>query len=269
MSKKKTRKPPSESLLDELRKRTKIFEGEAVERQLSDRTPTGIKGFDELIQGGLIRGETYIISGVSGAGKSIFSLEFLYRGASHFDEPGLYVTFEETMQSLLRNGNNFEWNLADLMEEKRLLIADFTLMTLGDTALTLNPEAFNLDGLYVTLETAVKELGIKRVVLDPVSVLFLQYPNIGVIRRELNIISSMLRKNNCTSIFVTETGNEPTNITRFGVEEYLANGVIVLYWEAEDDKRNRYIEVFKMRGTAHYAGRRRISITNDGVSVIY
>ncbi len=263
------RKPRSESLLDELRRRTKVFEGEAEEEQLSDRTPTGIKGFDELIQGGLLKGETYIISGVSGAGKSIFSLEFLYRGASQFDEPGLYVTFEETMQSLLRNGNNFEWNLGSLIRNKKLLIADFTMMTLGDTALTLNPEAFNLDGLFITLETAVKELGIKRVVLDPVSVLFLQYPNIGVIRRELNIISSMLRRNNCTSIFVTETGTDQTKITRFGVEEYLANGVIVLYWEAEDDKRNRYIEVFKMRGTAHYAGRRRISITNDGVSVIY
>jgi len=149
------------------------------------------------------------------------------------------------------------------------MIADFTMMTVGERALSLNPESFNLDGLYVTLETAVTELGIKRVVLDPVSVLFLQYPNIGVIRRELNIISSMLRRNGCTSLFVTETGNDPNRITRFGVEEYLANGVIVLYWEAENDKRSRYIEVFKMRGTAHYAGRRRISITGDGISVIY
>ncbi|MEM2145790.1 MAG: ATPase domain-containing protein, partial [Candidatus Jordarchaeaceae archaeon] len=98
------------------------------------------------------------------------------------------------------------------------MIVDFTLVTVGDKALSLNPEAFNLDGLYVTLETAVKELKIKRVVLDPVSILFLQYPNIGVIRRELNIISSMLRRNNCTSLFVTETGNEPNRITRFGVE---------------------------------------------------
>lgn len=258
--------PRRDTLLGELRRRTKIFEGEQV---LGERTPTGIKGFDEMVQGGLLRGETYIVTGISGAGKSIFSLEFLYRGASQFDEPGLYVTFEETMQSLLRNGKNFGWDLSELIRQKKLLIADFTLMTVGDRALSLNPEAFNLDGLYVTLEAAVRELGIKRVVLDSVSVLFLQYPNSGVIRRELNIISSMLRKNKCTSIFVTETGNDPSAITRFGVEEYLANGVIVLYWEAEGDKRNRYIEVFKMRGTAHYMGRRRLSITNDGISVIY
>ncbi|MEX2706168.1 MAG: ATPase domain-containing protein [Candidatus Freyrarchaeum guaymaensis] len=263
----KTRRP--NSLLEELRRRAKAFEGEAAEERLTDRTPTGIKGFDELVQGGLIKGETYIVSGVSGAGKSIFSLEYLYRGASRFGEPGLYVTFEETMQSLLRNGKNFGWDLVGLMKEKKLMIADFTMMTVGEHALSLNPESFNLDGLYVTLETAVSELGIKRVVLDPVSVLFLQYPNIGVIRRELNIISSMLRRNGCTSLFVTETGNDPNRITRFGVEEYLANGVIVLYWEAENDKRSRYIEVFKMRGTAHYAGRRRISITGDGISVIY
>ncbi|MEM2959643.1 MAG: ATPase domain-containing protein [Candidatus Jordarchaeaceae archaeon] len=258
--------PRRDTLLGELRRRTKIFEGE---QELGERTPTGIKGFDEMVQGGLLRGETYIVTGISGAGKSIFSLEFLYRGASQFDEPGLYVTFEETMQSLLRNGKNFGWDLSELIRQKKLLIADFTLMTVGDRALSLNPEAFNLDGLYVTLEAAVRELGIKRVVLDSVSVLFLQYPNSGVIRRELNIISSMLRKNKCTSIFVTETGNDPSAITRFGVEEYLANGVIVLYWEAEGDKRNRYIEVFKMRGTAHYMGRRRLSITNDGISVIY
>lgn len=271
MSRKK--KTSGETLLDELRRRTKVFEneteGEKILQDLGERIPTGIKGFDELIQGGLIKGETYIISGVSGAGKSIFSLEFLYRGASQFDEPGLYVTFEETMQSLLRNGRNFGWDLNDLFKKKKLMIVDFTLVTVGDKALSLNPEAFNLDGLYVTLETAVKDLNIKRVVLDPVSILFLQYPNIGVIRRELNIISSMLRRNNCTSLFVTETGNEPNRITRFGVEEYLANGVIVLYWESENDKRSRYIEVFKMRGTAHYMGRRRFSITNNGISVIY
>lgn len=256
----KTKQPPAgDTLLNELRRKAKLFEsdmyGENLQSNLSDRIPTGIKGFDELIQGGLLKGETYIISGVSGAGKSIFSLEYLYRGASQFDEPGLYVTFEETMQSLLRNGQNFGWNLSDLFEKKKLMIVDFALMTMGDKALSLNPEAFNLDGLYVTLEAAVTELGVKRVVLDPVSVLFLQFPNIGVIRRELNIISSMLRKNNCTTLFVTEIGNDPTKISRFGVEEYLANGVIVLYWEAENDKRSRYIEVFKMRGTAHYMGR--------------
>jgi circadian clock protein KaiC len=273
MSGRKKAKPTGDTLLNELRRKAKVFESgieeETAQQDLSERTPTGIKGFDELIQGGLIKGETYIISGVSGAGKSIFSLEYLYRGASLFDEPGLYITFEETMQSLFRNGRNFGWNLGDLFRKKKLMIIDFALMTIGDKALSLNPEAFNLDGLYITLETAVRELGVKRVVLDPVSVLFLQYPNVGVIRRELNIISSMLRRNNCTSIFVTETGNDPSKISRFGVEEYLANGVIVLYWEAENDKRSRYIEVFKMRGTAHYMGRRRISITNDGISVIY
>ncbi|MEM2145791.1 MAG: ATPase domain-containing protein, partial [Candidatus Jordarchaeaceae archaeon] len=106
MSRKK--KTAGETLLDELRRRRKVFEGETETEMetedLGERIPTGIKGFDELIQGGLIKGETYIISGVSGAGKSIFSMEFLYRGASQFDEPGLYVTFEETRQSLLRNG---------------------------------------------------------------------------------------------------------------------------------------------------------------------
>jgi circadian clock protein KaiC len=273
MSRRRGTRPTDDTLLEELRRKAKVFESEAeeerVERGLSVRTPTGIKGFDEMIQGGLLRGETYMVSGVSGAGKSIFSLEYLYRGASQYNEPGLYVTFEETMQSLLRNGKNFGWDLFKLFEDKRLLIVDFALVTMGDKALSLNPEAFNLDGLYVTLEAAVTELGIKRVVLDPISVLFLQYPNIGVIRRELDIISSMLRRKNCTSIFVTETGNEPGKISRFGVEEYLTNGVIVLYWEAENDKRSRYIEVFKMRGTAHYMGRRRFSITNDGISVIY
>ncbi|MEM3526410.1 MAG: ATPase domain-containing protein, partial [Candidatus Jordarchaeaceae archaeon] len=209
MSRKK--KTSGDTLLDELRRRAKSLEteteSEVAQQYLGERTPTGIKGFDELIQGGLIRGETYIISGVSGAGKSIFSLEFLYRGATQYDEPGLYVTFEETMQSLLRNGRNFGWNLEELFRRRKLMIVDFTLVTVGDKALSLNPEAFNLDGLYVTLETAVKDLNIKRVVLDPVSILFLQYPNIGVIRRELNIISSMLRKNNCTSLFVTEMGS--------------------------------------------------------------
>jgi len=253
--------------LTELKQRIKIEE-ELVEA-VKGRVPTGIKGFDELVRGGLFRGGTYLVSGVSGAGKSIFCLEFLYRGASEFDEPGLYISLEEHLDSLLRNAKNFNWSIDELVDQHKLILLDLSVVAVGEKSLSLNPDVFALDGLYATIEAIVKEGGVKRVVLDPISVLFLQYGNPGVVRRELNIISSMLKRYRCTSLFVTETEYGKPGITRFGVEEFLADGVFILYWEPEGDKRSRYIEVYKMRGSPHYEGKKRFSISEDGISILF
>lgn len=253
--------------MTELKERI-LSEARALEAP-GERTPTGIKGFDELVRGGLLRGSTYLLSGVSGAGKSIFCLEFLYRGAAEYDEPGLYISLEEHLDSILRNARNFRWNIRSLIDRYMLVLLDLSVVAIGDKALSLNPDVFTLDGLYTTMETVIKECGIKRVVLDPISVLFLQYGNVGVVRRELNVISGMLKRHGCTSIFVTETEYGKPSITRFGVEEFMADGVFILYWEPEGDKRSRYIEIYKMRGSSHYEGRKRFSITENGIVILY
>ncbi|MEM1658490.1 MAG: ATPase domain-containing protein [Candidatus Jordarchaeales archaeon] len=261
------KKPSSSGFMAELKERI-IREARVLESP-GERTPTGIRGFDELVRGGLFRGSTYLLSGVSGAGKSIFCLEFLYRGAAEYGEPGLYVSLEEHLDSILRNARNFRWNLKDLIERQMLVLLDLSAIAIGDKALSLNPDMFTLDGLYSTMETAVRECSIKRVVLDPISVLFLQYGNIGVVRRELNVISRMLKRYGCTSIFVTEAEYGKPGITRFGVEEFMADGVFILYWEPEGDKRSRYIEIYKMRGSPHYEGKKRFSITENGIVILY
>lgn len=257
----------SSGFMAELKERI-ISESRVLESP-GERTPTGIQGFDELVRGGLFKGATYLLTGVSGAGKSIFCLEFLYRGAEEFGEPGLYVSLEEHLDSILRNARNFKWNLKSLIDRQMLVLLDLSVVAVGEKALSLNPDAFTLDGLYATMETVVKEGGVKRVVLDPISVLFLQYGNVGVVRRELNVISSMLKRYGCTSIFVTETEYGKPGITRFGVEEFMADGVFLLYWEPEGDKRSRYIEIYKMRGSSHYEGKKRFSITDNGIVILY
>ncbi|MEM2047237.1 MAG: ATPase domain-containing protein [Candidatus Jordarchaeales archaeon] len=257
----------SSGFMAELKERI-ISEARVIESP-GERTPTGIRGFDELVRGGLFKGATYLLSGVSGAGKSIFCLEFLYHGAAEFDEPGLYVSLEEHLDSILRNARNFKWNLKSLIDRQMLVLLDLSVVAVGEKALSLNTDVFALDGLYATMESVVKEGGIKRVVLDPISVLFLQYGNVGVVRRELNVISGMLKRHGCTSIFVTETEYGKPSITRFGVEEFMADGVFLLYWEPEGDKRSRYIEIYKMRGSPHYEGKKRFSITDSGIVILY
>ncbi len=257
----------SSGFMAELKERI-IAEARALEAP-GERMLTGIRGFDELVRGGLFRGATYLLSGVSGAGKSIFCLEFLYRGATEYGEPGLYVSLEEHLDSILRNARNFRWNLKSLIDQQMLILLDLSVVAVGEKAMSLNTDAFTLDGLYATIETVVREGGIKRVVLDPVSVLFLQYGNVGVVRRELNVISGMLKRHGCTSIFVTETEYGKPSITRFGVEEFMADGVFLLYWEPEGDKRSRYIEIYKMRGSPHYEGKKRLAITDNGIVILY
>ncbi|MBS7287978.1 MAG: AAA family ATPase [Candidatus Freyarchaeota archaeon] len=261
------RSSSSSGFMAELKERI-ISEARVLESP-GERTPTGIRGFDELVRGGLFRGATYLLSGVSGAGKSIFCLEFLYRGAAEYGEPGLYVSLEEHLDSILRNARNFRWDMKSLIDRQMLVLLDLSAVAVGERALSLNPDMFALDGLYTTIETAVKEGGIKRVVLDPISVLFLQYGNVGVVRRELNVISGMLKRHGCTSIFVTETEHGKPSITRFGVEEFMADGVFILYWEPEGEKRSRYIEIYKMRGSSHYEGKKRFSVTDNGIVILY
>ena len=234
------------------------------------RTPTGIPGFDEMCEGGLVSNRAYIIAGEAGAGKTVFGLEFLHRGATEFNEPGILVSFEEMPDDIRDNAKRFGWDLYRLEQENKFFIGDLSPQSvIGNRVFTLDSDHFDLSGLIVGLEGMIKKLGAKRIVLDPVSVLFLQLQNEGIVRRELAILSGRLGELGCTTLFITEKPVGQEAISRFGVEEFVSQGVILLTYRADNlGVRKRYLEILKLRGTKHVKGRARYEmISGKGIHV--
>jgi len=234
------------------------------------RIPTGIPGFDEMCEGGLVSGRTYIVAGEAGAGKTLFGLEFLVNGANQFNEPGILVSFEESPEDIRVNASRFGWDLQQLENEKKLFIGDLSPRSMmGGRIFNLDPHHFDLSGLYIGLEGMVKRIGAKRVVLDPISVLFLQLQNVGIIRRELALIGARLGELGCTTIYITEKPVGQDAISRGGVEEFVAHGVILLTFVPDAlGVRKRYLEILKLRGTNHLKGRARYEmIPGEGLYI--
>lgn len=234
------------------------------------RTPTGIPGFDEMCEGGLVSNRIYIIAGEAGAGKTLFGLEYLYKGATQYNEPGILVSFEELPQDIRDNASRFGWDLSRLEKEQKFFIGDLSPQSvIGNRVFTLDPDHFDLSGLLVGLEGMIKKIGARRVVLDPISVLFLQLQNAGIIRRELAIIGGRLGDLGCTTLFITEKPVGQEAISRFGVEEFVSQGVVLLTYQADNlGVRKRYLEILKLRGTNHVKGRARYEmISGKGIHV--
>ncbi|MFX0199530.1 MAG: ATPase domain-containing protein [Candidatus Hodarchaeota archaeon] len=227
-------------------------------------------GFDEMCEGGLVKDRVYIVVGEAGSGKTVFGLEFLYNGATKYNEPGILVSFEEEPDDIRANAMRFGWDLNHLEKDKKLFIGDLSPRSvIGSRVFTLDSDHFDLSGLHIGLEGMVKKIGAKRVVLDPISVLFLQLQNAGIIRRELALIGARLGELGCTTIYITEKPAGQESISRFGVEEFVAHGVILLSYKADAlGARKRYMEILKLRGTKHVSGRARyVMISGKGLQV--
>jgi len=230
-----------------------------------EKTPTGIKGFDEILFGGLPEGWTVLLSGSSGTGKTIFSVEYLYRGITEFNEPGVFVACEESSDKIKRAVAGFGWDLEALEKEGKLVFIDVAnrwITDIGDTS-----TAYGLGTVIKEVENAVKKIGAKRVVVDPTSTLLLQFDLAVAVRGGLNKISKSLEALGCTSILTTEKPESLGMTTWKNVEDFVLDGIIVLYSRAEDGKRIREVEVEKMRGESFLTGRHPFRITNEGVGV--
>jgi circadian clock protein KaiC len=230
------------------------------------RVATGHLRLDELIEGGFPEKCTFLVCGTAGTGKTIFGLEYLLYGAEK-GEPGLYVSFEEPVKRTKEFMKRFGWDIDALESKRKLLLIDASIpkMFRGKTV-TLR-EKFDLSGLYRIIEEGIQSIGAKRVVLDSISALLIHFREHPIVRTELVAIKTMLEEMGCTSLFVSEIPHGTSSFSRFGVEEFIADGVILLKYVPHQGKRRRFIEIYKMRGVAHASGDHPFEITDRGIKV--
>lgn len=223
------------------------------------RIKSGIDGLDDVLCGGIPFGSQVLVAGEPGSGKTTFGMQFLYNGAVKYDEPGLYVTFEEPPHAVFQNMTHFKWDLGRLMGEDRIRFIDASIsypLNLSKQVPTrvkpFDLSEYLMEDFYGDLETAVKEIGAKRIVIDPITVIGLHFKDPIEARRELFGLSRLLTQLGVTSILTSEISRGAQVLGRFGVEEFISTGVIVLRMVERGNRRLRTIEVRKMRGTAHF-----------------
>lgn len=226
------------------------------------RAATGIDGFDALTEGGLPRGRPTLVCGGAGSGKTLFAMEFLARGARQFDEPGVFVAFEESPADLRQNFESIGFDLGSLEERKLLVIEDMRIRA-GAVVETGN---YDLEPLFARIGAAVDDVGAKRVVLDTVEVLFARLESHRFLRAELQRLFGWLKDRGLTAIITGERG-EGSRFSRYGLEEYVADCVIALDHPLENAVSTRTLRVLKYRGGRHGTNEYPFFITEHGISI--
>lgn len=227
------------------------------------KAATGIRGFDELTGGGLPRGRTTLVTGGAGSGKSLFGMEFLVHGARVHGEPGVLLTFEEAETDLRENVASLGFDLAQLKQDG-LLVVDAIRV---DATEIVNAGAFDLEGLFIRLASAVDHVGAKRVVLDTIESLVNAFGSDVIVRAELGRLFRWLKARGLTTVVTGERGREG-RLTRYGIEEYVSDCVIVLDHRVRDDISTRRLRVAKYRGSTHGTNEYPFLITDTGFAVL-
>ena len=226
------------------------------------KTPTGIAGLDELTGGGIPSGRPTLVCGAPGCGKTLLSIEFIVKGAAQFGEPGVFVTFEEKSEELTINVASLGFDLEKLQQEKLLKI-DHVHIERSEIEET---GEYDLEGLFIRLDYAIKSIGAKRIVLDTIENLFSGLANEGILRAELRRLFQWLKEKNVTAIITGERGDGL--LTRQGLEEYVSDCVILLEHRVLNQITTRFLRVVKYRGSLHGTNEYPFLIDNDGISVL-
>ena len=213
--------------------------------EVLQKCPTGIKGLDEITGGGLPKGRPTLVCGGAGCGKTLLAMEFLVRGAMEYGEPGVYMSFEEKAEELTKNFASLGFDLGNLAASKMIEL-DYVHIEQGDIVATGD---YDLEGIFVRLGHAIDTIGAKRVVLDTIEVLFSGIPNEAILRGELKRLFSFLKSKNVTAVITGEQGE--MTLTRFGLEEYVADCVIFLSHKVDQQTATRRMRIVKYRGSAH------------------
>jgi circadian clock protein KaiC len=229
-----------------------------------DKLPTGINGFDHISNGGLPRGRSTLVSGTAGSAKTVLALQFLLEGVAR-GEPGVFVTFEETPVDLRRNVLGFGWNIADLEAAGKFAFVDASLRPDEER---IEAGAYDFGALVARIEAAVRRVRARRIAIDSIGAVFAQFHNDASVRRELYRISAALKQLDVTAIITSERSEEYGPISRHGMEEFVADNVVLVRNALHDEKRRRTIEVLKLRGTNHQKGEYPFSISDSGIVVI-
>jgi circadian clock protein KaiC len=230
-------------------------------RQTLAKTPTGIKGLDEITEGGLPRGRSTLVTGGAGCGKTLFGMEFLVRGARDYGEPGVFMAFEENAEELTENVGSLGFDLAEMIERKQLLI-DAVHIQRNEIEET---GEYDLEGLFVRLNHAIDTIGAKRVVMDTIEVLFASL-SASILRTELRRLFHWLKSKGVTAVITAERGDG--TLTRQGLEEYISDCVILLDHRIQDQVLTRRLRVVKYRGSSHGTNEYPFLIDAHGIAVL-
>ena len=226
------------------------------------KTPTSIQGLDEITGGGLPKGRPTLVCGGAGCGKTLLAMEFLVRGATVHNEPGVFISFEETEKELTANVSSLGFDLNKLVADKRILLKHVKL----ERKETDEMNVYDLKALFVHIHQAIESIHAKRIVLDTIELLFNVLPNPTLIRLELQKLFGWLKKKGVTAIVTGERGSG--TLTRQGLEEYVSDCVILLDHRVNDQSSIRRLRIVKYRGSTHGTNEYPFLIDEDGFSVL-
>ncbi|MGH6611600.1 MAG: ATPase domain-containing protein, partial [Burkholderiaceae bacterium] len=226
------------------------------------KAKTGIQGLDEITQGGLPAGRPTLVCGAAGCGKTMLAMEFLLRGATQFGEPGVMMMFEESAEELSANVRSLGYDLDKLCAQKKIAV-DHVRIERSEIEET---GEYDLEGLFIRLEHAIASVGAKRVVLDTLEALFAGLPNEAILRAELRRLFRWLKDRGMTAVITGERGDK--TLTRYGLEEYVADCVILLDHRVNDQMATRRLRIVKYRGTVHGTNDYPFLIDEEGISVL-
>jgi circadian clock protein KaiC len=225
------------------------------------KCPTGIKGFDQITEGGLPKHRTTLICGSAGSGKTLWGIDFVIKGATNYNEPGVFMSFEETEDELYNDVASLDLDLQGLVSQKKILLVHVVLQRRD-----IQESNFNLEGLLIRLEHAIDSIGAKRVVLDSIESLFAGLTDSGILRLEIKRLFRWLKAKQVTAIVTGEPGQGL--YTRHGLEEYISDCIIFLDNRVNEQISIRRIRVIKYRGSNHGTNEYPFVIAKNGLSVI-
>ena len=234
---------------------------ETLDRQLP-KAPTGIAGLDEITEGGLPRGRPTLVCGAAGCGKTLLAAEFLVNGVLQHGEPGVFMSFEESNDDLVANMRSLGHDL-DVLQAEGKLVIDHVKIERSEIEET---GEYDLEGMFIRLDHAIRRIGAKRVVLDTIEALFSGLPNQALLRAELRRLFHWLKDRGMTAIVTGERGEN--TLTRYGLEEYVADCVLLLDHRIIDQISTRRLRVVKYRGSAHGTNEYPFLIGASGLSVL-
>ncbi len=223
---------------------------------------TGIKGLDEITGGGFPKGRPTLICGSAGCGKTLMAMEFIVRGATQFNEPGVFMTFEETAEELAANVASLGFDLKQLVAQKKVAL-DFVYVQRNEIEET---GEYDLEALFIRLGQAIEAVGARRVVLDTIEALFAGLPNEMILRAELRRLFRWLKNKGVTAVITGERGDGA--LTRHGLEEYVSDCVILLDHRVHEQVSSRRLRVVKYRGSTHGTNEYPFLIDENGISVL-
>ena len=226
------------------------------------KCPTGITGLDEITGGGIPEGRPTLLCGAPGAGKTVFSIEFIVRGALEYGEPGVIMAFEEQVEDLEKNVASLGFDLKKLQKDG-LIYIDYVHIDRSEIEET---GEYDLDGLFIRLDHAIKTIGAKRVMLDTIENLFGGLSNEGILRAELRRLFHWLKERKVTTIITGEKGDG--YLTRQGLEEYVSDCVILLDHRIVNEISTRLLRIVKYRGSLHGTNEYPFLIDEEGISVL-